>query len=403
MAIVKNFWLKGNTKTLADAVLYVTNGETRMRSKAVEISNPRTTAQMTQRVKLANLVGMYRANRLWMDTYAYENKPATWSVYNAFVSKNMASSQVYLTKEQAAAGTTIVAPYLMTDGSLPPIEVNATTANLWQTNLDVTGIDSLATASVADFTSALLENNNILAEGMQLSLIVNYQTQFGGSYIVTARWYEVILDSANTAPLSNYLADQHLAISGNQLAFQVGGNDPVLGFMFCLSSSTISRTRVSPQRMILTDTSVYNLFSSASALAAATTSYGESTNTPFLVANYGGGASSNVPIAQSILSVNGKSAGTYLGTGESNNATFAVILSQAAGNVSSVGIQTTNETFSSNVGEALAYTVDGNVVTISTTGIGSSNTSVIIRIRVTIDGVEYSIAFKADEGDGLVE
>ena len=66
-------WLRGASKKLGGTVLYTQGGRTLQRELAPEVKNPKTPAQMGQRVKWANLVAFYRANAGWMPK-AFENK-----------------------------------------------------------------------------------------------------------------------------------------------------------------------------------------------------------------------------------------------------------------------------------------------------------------------------------------
>lgn len=102
---------------LGEQVFMRTGGEQRARTYLKVISNPRTKAQMGQRVKLANLVGFYRILRPLLGD-SFLRRPANQSSYNAFVKANLASSRVYLTKEQASSGYVVTAPYTITDGTL---------------------------------------------------------------------------------------------------------------------------------------------------------------------------------------------------------------------------------------------------------------------------------------------
>lgn len=102
---------------LGEQVFMRTGGEQRARTYLKVISNPRTRAQMAQRVKLANLIGFYRILRPLLGD-SFLRRPANQSSYNAFVKANLASSRVYLTKEQASSGYVVTAPYTITDGTL---------------------------------------------------------------------------------------------------------------------------------------------------------------------------------------------------------------------------------------------------------------------------------------------
>lgn len=102
---------------LGEQVFMRTGGEQRARTYLKVISNPRTKSQMSQRVKLANLVGFYRLLRPLLGD-SFLRRPANNSSYNAFVKANLASSRVYLTKAQASSGYVVTAPYTITDGTL---------------------------------------------------------------------------------------------------------------------------------------------------------------------------------------------------------------------------------------------------------------------------------------------
>lgn len=336
MAIINNGLLGSSRNKVGNLVTYRMKGQDIARAKAAQVSNPRSLAQMQQRVKLANLVGMYRANRAWMDGLAFSTRPAHWSDYNAFVSANIASNRIALTKEQAAAGTTIVAPYIVSRGSLPTIEVNPTTANVWQTNIGVGDLSiDPATTTVGELSTAILANNNGLQQGMQLSLVMNYQQQSGSSYYATSRYYEVIINPNDTDLLSTRMDLQHVGVSGGNLAYTRGASDPIVGFAFVLSLTQDNKTRVSTQRLVLTSTSVYDLFTRQAQQDAATQSYGAQLNEPFLVSNYGqDNISGEVDILPSIVYAilnNGSRAavGEYLGAVNSEGEfTISIALSQ---------------------------------------------------------------------------
>lgn len=104
---------------LGEQVFMRTGGEQRARTYLKVINNPRTRGQMRQRVKLANLVAFYRILRPILGD-SFLRRTANQSSYNAFVKANLASSRVYLTKEQASSGYAVTAPYTITDGTLQP-------------------------------------------------------------------------------------------------------------------------------------------------------------------------------------------------------------------------------------------------------------------------------------------
>ena len=174
MAKVKSAGLRNYVGRLGGSVYYMNKGQNIGRELAAEVSNPRTPAQMRQRMKWANLVNIYKANRSWMGHLSFENKPQTWSDYNAFMSANIGANPVYLTKGAAENGDAILAPYTMTKGSLTAIGCEY-----------VASFDGFATSikiesapeglTVGEFSQEILDNNPEWQLGDQLSIVLMYK------------------------------------------------------------------------------------------------------------------------------------------------------------------------------------------------------------------------------------
>lgn len=80
--------------------------------------NPKTKAQMSQRIKFASVVEFYKRGAQNLFQFAFENKGVHQSDYNAFVSAN-ADKGIYLTPEQLKNPIfPICAPFIMSQGSL---------------------------------------------------------------------------------------------------------------------------------------------------------------------------------------------------------------------------------------------------------------------------------------------
>lgn len=305
MAIVKNFWLRGTKKRLAGSVLYQAMGQTRQRELATEVSNPRTVSQQSHRVKWANLVNFYKPNASWM-RYAYETKKSNQSEYNKMMSLNVAQSNIYLTKQAAAAGACVVTNYLMTQGSLPSISAELA-GHRFNTNLFLAaGTAYDEEVSVADASANLLDNNPALREGDQLSMIRFTQmvNEVTGYPYVVVRKYEVILSRTNNDYWYNYMPFGVFVMDSFASTPCVGiaktGNAG--GFLLVLSRTQSGKTYVSTQSIVPVDNAaMIAAYSSQTALDAAIASYGQSDDA-FLSsdnANYG----QNEPIQFTINSV----------------------------------------------------------------------------------------------------
>ena len=305
MAIVQNFWLKGSKKRLGGAVLYKAMGQTRSRELASEVSNPRTEAQMTQRIKWSNLVNFYRANQSWMK-YAFETKKTNQSEYNKFMSLNVTGSRVALTKQAASNGACVALPYIITQGSLPAIEWTQN-AEFMYSNIFLGDDFTLSnTTLVSEFSQALIANNPAIREGDQLSLIrVSQQvnTSTGYPYIIV-RKYELIVNStsmnivANFLPLDLLTADTQY--TGNPLYIETTGRQG--GFAMILSRTIGGKTYVSSQSLVVVNNdALINRWSSQAAIAAAIASYGESEEA--FLSSQSAQQSQNLPLPLNITSI----------------------------------------------------------------------------------------------------
>ena len=271
-------WLRGAKKKLGGTVLYTQGGRTLQRELAPEVKNPKTPAQMGQRVKWANLVAFYRANASWMPK-AFENKKATQSDYNKFMSLNASSSRIYLTKEQARQGACVVDSYRVSDGTLQPVDIFPTEQN-WVTNLYLTGLNKLdATTTVAAFSTALLSSNAGLRSGDQLSFIRVTQLFNNTTDIpyVQVRAYELLINEQGTGLLKDFWPIELIGLGAEQEtpALMVKNNNKQGGFALIVSRTQGGRVLVSPSQITQVNMAdVINQYSSSAALQAAIDSYG---------------------------------------------------------------------------------------------------------------------------------
>lgn len=316
MAIVKNFWLQNQKKKLAGAVIYQAMGQTRSRELAASVANPRTESQMTQRVKWANLVNFYRANKGWMK-FAYETKKESQSDYNKFMSLNVASSRIYIPKGFAAQGACIVDGYQMTQGSLASIETTKTSTG-WATNLLLTNANALPeNPTIGEVSTQLLAANPALREGDQISFIrLTQQTNANtGVPYVVVRKYEVILNSSSVKFFYDYMPIDYIVFDGgtNPNCIEVNDSGNAGGFIVILSRTTGGKTYVSTQSIVVANNAaLIEAYSSQNALQTAIDSYGESSE-PFLtstIAEQDSQAATNMSIVSVKLNGTERAPGT---------------------------------------------------------------------------------------------
>lgn len=278
MAVIKNVVMRGASKQMGGVVFYTRSGETIARELAPAVSNPRTRPQMENRVKLGNVVGVYRANRAWMPG-AFEDKQEKETDYNAFVRMNISNNAVALTKQHIAEGAAVAAPYRITSGSIQSVEYYRNTTGLI-TNLFTGGLVMTSATTIGQLSQALIQNNNNITEGMQLSLVINIQRRNENTQLpfIVTRVYEVVLNNESQELVNDYIPIdifKTMETDGNPLMFE-GATLGDGAAAFILSKTEAGRTRVSSQTMALYgNQTTYSIYTSANAVRAAIESYGE--------------------------------------------------------------------------------------------------------------------------------
>lgn len=91
------FWGQASGK-LGEAVFYRAGGEQRTRAYVKEVKNPKTLAQMVQRITMGNLVSMYSALKPIL-SQSFPLRATNRSAFNEFVSANKGAKSYAVTKE----------------------------------------------------------------------------------------------------------------------------------------------------------------------------------------------------------------------------------------------------------------------------------------------------------------
>lgn len=189
------FWGNAQGK-LGETVFYRAGGQQRNRTYIKSFLNPKTRAQMTQRVKWPNVVAWWRLFKPFIQM-GMMDKPLGQSDYNHFMSLNLRQTPAYMTKDEAAAGGSVLAVYSMTSGSLPAIDmVGAAESSIMVGDLN------LETATIGDVSYAIINNNAGFRIGDQITFICAAQTfgQGGLSRVVPAA-FKFLLTAATDATL----------------------------------------------------------------------------------------------------------------------------------------------------------------------------------------------------------
>lgn len=112
----RNFLLGTSAGKLGDMVFYRAGGEQRTRTRVIP-KNPKTIAQMTNRLSMLNLTSIFRTLKPIMES-AFPTKKSNQSAYNAFVSANKASNPFYIRKADLEEGYSVPFAIALSKGNM---------------------------------------------------------------------------------------------------------------------------------------------------------------------------------------------------------------------------------------------------------------------------------------------
>lgn len=268
--------------------MYVRDGEqiVRQRQNASNYGEEasRTLAQQTRRVKWSNLVSLFKYMSEWQPR-AYENLNKGQTDYNKFMSLNINSATVALTKQQSADGAAVVAPVLISQGSL--VSPDAIAEGTHDITIGMTwGTGSAASfASIGELSEALVQNNAGWQDGDNLAAVyfLNWLDVQGTPRCSTV-YAELTLDKTNTSALStNSLASRMTFTSGGvgiDIAPNTADYNDVVGWAIIHTRRDSGALKVSTERIVMVDEDILSTFVTQAQLDAAIASYGLSTEVP---------------------------------------------------------------------------------------------------------------------------
>lgn len=110
------FWGKASGK-LGEVVMYRAGGEQRSRMYVKNVKNPKSLAQMEQRMKMASLVGFFKALKPIL-RYSFPQKAINQSGFNAFVAASLPAATTALATEYANEGLSVPLNYAISRGDI---------------------------------------------------------------------------------------------------------------------------------------------------------------------------------------------------------------------------------------------------------------------------------------------
>lgn len=186
---------------------YTTTGGRQIARVAQNSSNygesaTRTEPQQMRRSKWGNLVNFYKLNKTFFRR-AFESKSSNQSDYNKFMSVNLPTARVALTKNDYSLGGCVLDSFRVSEGSLRGI-TDSYKAGALKSVIECTFTGSLADKTIGELSTDLLAANSFLLEGDQITYV--YWRQFVTVDRVPrfyTEYFEMTLDKSSAVKLSS--------------------------------------------------------------------------------------------------------------------------------------------------------------------------------------------------------
>ena len=270
-------------------------GQTIVSEKITQMADSKTESQQRQRMKWTNVIRMYQVLSPYMKQ-AFGGTRNGRNDYNKFVSTNLALEPIYLTKAEANAGSCLVAPYGITQGTIKPIEVkgkgNKSVTDIWLGDLAIT-----SDTTVAEFSNAVVQHNKLYSYGDQLTYFLLTQEVNAVTNVPMAEVDAcfIVLDKDNKAKLLSLVDERGFAVQQSYLAAQSTHDFGNHGMVWVHSRKQHGQTLVSTQ-FIICENDLLAQYQGEEAYQGAQQSYG-GVNDAYLTPGGGKLTSTSTPSA----------------------------------------------------------------------------------------------------------
>ena len=169
--------------------------------------NNKTPKLMVNRCQFGNLAANNQlyAHRL---PRPFENKPPRQTDFNLFIQANYGRGPVFLKQGDVISGACILAPYQFTRGSLCCIVCTVNADGVLASDLSLGNLVITELTTVADFSQALIDNNDDWREGDELSFF--HAVQIIDAYLEVPRARmnscHLVLDTTDSELLYNIVS-----------------------------------------------------------------------------------------------------------------------------------------------------------------------------------------------------
>lgn len=284
MAIIKSQAIGKAKGSLGNLTYRYLSGDTIASGKVAFPKIPRTAAQMVRRIGWGNVVNFWQTFKQDLHP-SFEQATGRVSDYNLFIGRNNGTAP-YLTKKDASAGGCIVAPYMITEGSLTSIGMGVTPTGIIISDISVGSLVINDETTLAAFSAAIKANNSGWEYGDQLTAFISIQSVDTTTQVprVVTRAYEITLNEDSETLIVDLLGAnaECFNVISNKLAFLQAINGG--GCYVHSRKDADGNTLVSTQYYEVTN-DLLPLYSTESMATSAILSYGGNTRAAFLTPN----------------------------------------------------------------------------------------------------------------------
>ena len=273
----------GNFSGTIDNVVYRNyNGTIVACQKPTTYRDAKTEGQVVYRVKMRNIQNIYAALKEALRGN-FQDKTGRQTDYSRFQGVNMQKPAVYLNKNEVAMKAQVVAPYIVSFGTLPQIEYEIKDNSL-VTNISLGNLSIIPDTTVSEIALAIVKNNEGWEYDDCLEFMVVKQTE-GNTPTAKCSFAHLVLDKNVTTKLSEVLMVRN--------ASQIGLGASAEGFLQMTASDNggfaIIRKRMASKGLMTStqelaiNNPLFDQYHSEKSKQKAMDSYGVNRNKNFLV------------------------------------------------------------------------------------------------------------------------
>lgn len=230
-----------------------------------------TQNQAFYRAQWGNLV------RFWQsfsdrDKPSFEAATINVSHFNLYMRANINGTRVYLTKDEVRLGGCVVAPYRVSEGSLPVVPLTYESGGYYASTIQLGELTINADTSISEFARAVVSNNNDFQLGDQIAVFIATQIveSEGGLPRVQMQGYKVELNTDDDAALlRDVMGTGNISSVDGHLCVPRGDGAVIVHSRKASSGDTL----VSTQSFVVNN-SILSQYISADARLKAAESYG---------------------------------------------------------------------------------------------------------------------------------